>query len=708
MLSKPKFAPQVYWLVHPLVLALYIFLILLYFVPDYFQKYTIEIIDQKRISGTIFHYQDLNNNGYEEKLWVGSNSGINASIQARNYDETIINQWAFRGHWLMNNKIIFGDFNHNDFSESYCMTIDRDSIFLHIIEMAKPDGIRINNRFISKGGMFHTDKSDVRFVGAKVYDTNHDGYDDYVFVLYGGYSNFPRNVFVYDIYNDTLIRSPESASGLFSSVYFFDFNEDGVEEVCGYSAAHENIHYDMPYTDSSSWVMVFNPADNLDFLFKPIEFKSGIGSVISNVPFSIKGKKYMGSSFFKSASISDTSHYFIRIISPNGKVINQRRLAVKEFGNLLFVNPFNPSENIYLRDERGLVYKTDTSLKFKPKRSNLEFKRLKRPTHYDYFDIDDDGENEVIFLDPSDSNYKIYIYESDMTLATTINIDYKESPQYGRFSLRKTAHKDLPILVYQNEDSAFFFDYLKNPYYHLKYPIYISVYLLIFFIFWGLQKVQLYFAKKSFETEKQLMTQQLALSKKQMEPHFMLNTVNNIGYLFMQEDKKKAMYYLGKFAALMRRGLMNVDKTSTSLEEEIEFVEDYLVLQKQLMDGELDYEILTEGNIEVDKIQLPHSLIYTFTENAIKHGLRPKEKDRKIHLKISNEQNRIKIVIQDNGVGRKRSKELKTTDTGQGMLILKSIIEGYNKLHGGDISYRVEDVLEDSGMVSGTLVEIWV
>jgi LytS/YehU family sensor histidine kinase len=95
-------------------------------------------------------------------------------------------------------------------------------------------------------------------------------------------------------------------------------------------------------------------------------------------------------------------------------------------------------------------------------------------------------------------------------------------------------------------------------------------------------------------------------------------------------------------------------------------------------------------------------------ENAIKHGLRPKVKDRKLEVRVEHEDTRTKITIKDNGIGRQKSKEFNTTDTGKGMEIIKTIIKGYNQLHGGNISYTGEDVLDEEGEVVGTQVDVWV
>ncbi|OYT14539.1 MAG: hypothetical protein B7C24_17760, partial [Bacteroidetes bacterium 4572_77] len=257
--------------------------------------------------------------------------------------------------------------------------------------------------------------------------------------------------------------------------------------------------------------------------------------------------------------------------------------------------------------------------------------------------------------------------------------------------------------------------YAKNLLYAWKYPIYLSSYFLFFILFWLLQKAQRSVVTKRYETEKQLynaekqlMQQQMALSKKQMEPHFMLNMINNIGYLFLKEEKQNALYFLGKFGSLMRNGLIHSQASKISLEKELEFVEDYLILQKRLMDDELEYSLKVDENIDDEKINIPHSLVYTFAENAIKHGLRPKEKDRKLEIRVEQAETKTKITIKDNGVGRQRSKELHTTDTGKGVEIVNAIIRGYNQLHGEEIGYLVKDVLDEAGMLNGTMVEIWL
>ena len=223
-----------------------------------------------------------------------------------------------------------------------------------------------------------------------------------------------------------------------------------------------------------------------------------------------------------------------------------------------------------------------------------------------------------------------------------------------------------------------------------------------------MQKMQKKLVQRKFETEKKLIRRQMALSKRQLEPHFMLNTLNNIGFMFAKENKDDAQYYFGRFASLIHRGLKYADQVETTLSEELEFVKDYLILQKQRFEGELKTTIEAEDEIDLNTIKIPHSLIFTFVENAVKHGLRHKPDNRQLSINIRKSRSKTEVVITDNGIGRKQSKVMKTTGTGKGIGIVANIVEGYNKLYSHYISYEVRDLVDDSGEGIGTEVRVVV
>jgi len=705
-MSKFKFSSNIYWLIHPATIALYFFIIILFFTPNYFEKYQAEILETEY--GKNMYYKDLDGDEITERVFFHLNKGIQATgVSFLTVDKFSINQWNIKGKLTYQPKAFFGDYNNNHFNEIYLITTKDDSLFLNINELLLANGLEVTSRFIVKTKLQASKKNDVIPIKGVLMDINKDGNKEFVFTLFGGYSKYPRNTYAYYIKEDSLVSSSYSGAGFLSEMQYMDLNNDGVPEITGNIYASENIHDQRPYNDSSAWLMVIDPK-KMDFLFPPIECAGGIASSVSPFFYHIKGEKYIVASFFPTHQQQDDNAYNLKIFDSKGLLIKEKIINNDTYQQLYFLPQRDTNDPfLYLLDRNGHFYRSDIDLNISLIQEN-PFNTEETSSNINLIDLDGDGKKEVLFFSHKPVPDKLIIYRSDLKDPVLLALPLSKRILSFNFSIKKTSPDSHPILVLQADDNIYHIKYGESEYHWLKYPVYLMVYLLLFLVFWLLQKAQYSIAKRRFDIEKQMMQQQLAISKKQMEPHFMLNTLNNIGYLFMKEDKKKAMYYFGKLAALMRRGLMNADKTTTSLEEEIEFVEDYLILQKQLMDGKLNYNITIDETIEDDLIQIPHSLLYTFTENAIKHGLRPKENNRKLTINITKEQQKIKISISDNGIGRQKSKELGTTDTGKGMQIVDTIILGYNKLYGGDISYQIADLLGDDGAGLGTEVVVWV
>jgi len=176
--------------------------------------------------------------------------------------------------------------------------------------------------------------------------------------------------------------------------------------------------------------------------------------------------------------------------------------------------------------------------------------------------------------------------------------------------------------------------------------------------------------------------------------------------MFSQENKDDAQFYFGSFTSLIHRSLKYADQIETTMFEELEFVRDYLVLQKNRFNDKLEFRIEAEDDIKLKSIKIPHSLIFTFAENAVKHGLMHKIDNRKLDIFISEKQNKIEVNIIDNGIGRQQSLKLKTSGTKKGLSIVDNIIEGYNKLYNQSISYKVNDLVDESGNAMGTEVKL--
>ena len=165
----------------------------------------------------------------------------------------------------------------------------------------------------------------------------------------------------------------------------------------------------------------------------------------------------------------------------------------------------------------------------------------------------------------------------------------------------------------------------------------------------------LYNRRRRKEQEEIHQIEQKMLSL-QMNPHFIFNTISSIqNFLFDANDAEKAIHHLSTFASLMRQILENSREKFIPLEDEIEFLTNYLNLQKLRFDDMFDYEFQIDPDIDVEHILIPPLLTQPFVENAIEHGRIYEIPDGKMILKISEVNKCICIDIVDNGIGINKS-----------------------------------------------------
>jgi LytS/YehU family sensor histidine kinase len=151
----------------------------------------------------------------------------------------------------------------------------------------------------------------------------------------------------------------------------------------------------------------------------------------------------------------------------------------------------------------------------------------------------------------------------------------------------------------------------------------------------------------------------LASIKSQMNPHFLFNALNTIQAYIYTNDKENASVYLGKFSELTRRILEMSNKDCVPLSEEIKSLSLYLELEKIRFEDLLHYTFEVDPALQPDFVYIPSMLIQPYVENAIKHGLLHKKDDRQLWIKFIKERDCLMVIIDDNGIGRKRSAQLK-------------------------------------------------
>ncbi len=200
----------------------------------------------------------------------------------------------------------------------------------------------------------------------------------------------------------------------------------------------------------------------------------------------------------------------------------------------------------------------------------------------------------------------------------------------------------------------------------------------------------------------------------QMNPHFIFNAINAIQHFIINQNVRDANNYLSKFAQLMRLYLESSKNKFIPLSQEILLLTLYLELEKLRFSDKMDYSIHTDANLDIDSVDIPSMLLQPFIENSINHGIAGL-KDRKgfIEIIISQQNDQLFIIIEDNGIGIKKSEEQQTnyihTHKSRGMQIVNERIDTLQQLENRKIEIKIVDRLADNNPInstSGTRIEI--
>ncbi len=159
----------------------------------------------------------------------------------------------------------------------------------------------------------------------------------------------------------------------------------------------------------------------------------------------------------------------------------------------------------------------------------------------------------------------------------------------------------------------------------LNFPLALPVTIKVFNYLAQVQRSQQELERKKIEAE-------LSFLKAQIHPHFLFNTLNSI-YALVLKKSDVAKEVVLKFSHLLRYVLYDTNQEKVALQQEVDFIKDYLSLEKLRFEQWLNVNVQAKGNMRETKIA--PMLITPFVENAVKHcGGRP---DAMAHIEINME-----------------------------------------------------------------------
>jgi sensor histidine kinase YesM len=156
--------------------------------------------------------------------------------------------------------------------------------------------------------------------------------------------------------------------------------------------------------------------------------------------------------------------------------------------------------------------------------------------------------------------------------------------------------------------------------------------------------------------EKDAFQTKLGALRAQINPHFIFNSLSSIQHLISSGQREAALSYLSKFSKFVRQVLENSIDVHVTLEKEVELLKVYLDLESLRFDHGFSYHIDFPKESNFNYQEVPMLIVQPFVENAIKHGLMPKQSgDRKVWIRFFDYPNHILCEVEDNGIGRKAS-----------------------------------------------------
>ena len=211
---------------------------------------------------------------------------------------------------------------------------------------------------------------------------------------------------------------------------------------------------------------------------------------------------------------------------------------------------------------------------------------------------------------------------------------------------------------------------------------------------------------KSEEAEREIDQMKHRAVQAKFIPHFTGNVLNSINYLIMK-NPDLAQKYISKFSDFSKQTLLNSDRLQRTIREELEYAQLYLELEKLRFQEKLEYGISVATEADTQKM-IPTMILQTFCENAVKHGLRPKEEGGKITIRVYPEEAYIVLAVEDTGIGREKAEKNNTAGTREGLNIVRQQLDLFNKDQTKKAYLQIIDLFDDAGEASGTRFELYV
>ncbi|GAB3497103.1 hypothetical protein GCM10027341_16910 [Spirosoma knui] len=277
----------------------------------------------------------------------------------------------------------------------------------------------------------------------------------------------------------------------------------------------------------------------------------------------------------------------------------------------------NPTQGITVNPDENALTFSFSSLNFEPASQNRYQYQLEG---YDDSWVDLGTKNTVSFTNLPAKTYRLQV---------------KTSNSFGEWSAAPLA---VPLTIKPHFTGTWWFRSLVG--------------LVVAGILVGIMRWRVYTLAERNRLELQMTELKLKALQSQMNPHFLFNSLNSVQNYLLTNQGIEGAKYLSKFSKLVRRIMENSNHQYLPFEQIIDTLRMYVEIESFRFNHEFSYEFDIADDDALLNTLLPPMLLQPYVENAIWHGLMPKEGEKRLIISARVDQQHIICTIEDNGVGR--------------------------------------------------------
>jgi two-component system, LytTR family, sensor kinase len=199
----------------------------------------------------------------------------------------------------------------------------------------------------------------------------------------------------------------------------------------------------------------------------------------------------------------------------------------------------------------------------------------------------------------------------------------------------------------------------------------------------------------AIELQRSLAAAQLDALKMKMQPHFLFNTLNSIGFLAIEKDTAAIVTMVERLGTLLRASMSASQIQLVPLDAEVALLEQYLAIEEVRFKDRL--RVVRRIDAAVGRALVPSLVLQPIVENSIKHGFSRRLDASLLDIAIRREGDRLLVVVRDDGPGLPPGWDL-ATHRGRG---LKNVVERLDALYRGQWSLALRN-----GDPQGTVAEL--